>query len=268
MTFSITGGRQQLCLATALMSTIAVASLGQAQEQSGDPPAMQHDVSSMDMGDHAMTPAMFKEFRETFKPSGEKRPTAVGLGMAMMSSVHIQKAIDELERAGAKTIVVLPITEMDTGSLKQQWEYIFGRRDESPWISVPRARLKANVVITHGPTDAEDNKLELATLDKHVAWMRKNGDFTDIQAFSLQDDAPSAVRAANVQGIRNWIGTETKSARTVIVVGDILFSGSVHKKIIRDLQGLDYTFNAKPLAQHPAFTKWIETTVKGYGRKS
>jgi len=71
MTFSITGGRQQLCLATALMSTIAVASLGQAQEQSGDPPAMQHDVSSMDMGDHAMTPAMFKEFRETFKPSGE-----------------------------------------------------------------------------------------------------------------------------------------------------------------------------------------------------
>ncbi len=357
MTFSMTGARRHLCLATALMTTMAAASLGQAQEQSRDPPATQHDMSSMDMGDHTMTPAMFTEFREkiplyreysdeqimqsmrnmgadheanvtasgvvgdvgilalghgynepgdtefteTFKASGAKRPTAVGLGMAMMSSAHIQKAVDQLEGAGAKTIVVLPITEMDTGSLKQQWEYIFGRHDEAPWISVPRARLKAKVVIAptpskdpvmaemlldyakavskkprnevvaiiaHGPTKPENNKLELAALDQHVAWMRKNSDFADIQPFSLQDDAPSSVRAANVQRIRNWIETETKAGRTVLVVGNLLFTGSVHKKIIRDLQGLDYTFNPKPLAQHPAFTKWIETTVKSYGGKS
>jgi hypothetical protein len=71
-----------------------------------------------------------------------------------------------------------------------------------------------------------------------------------------------------VQRIRSWVETEAKSGRKVIVVGHLLFSGSVHKKIVRDLEGLDYTFNAKPLAQHPAFTRWIETTVKSQAGKS
>jgi hypothetical protein len=50
-----------------------------------------------------------KLFRERVQPIGDVLPTTLGVGMAMMMSEHIQLGLDDLQAAGAKEIVVVPI---------------------------------------------------------------------------------------------------------------------------------------------------------------
>ena len=47
------------------------------------------------------------QFKDAMTPMSQTYPTAVGYGMAMMSSAHIQSAVDNLIAAGAKTIVLI-----------------------------------------------------------------------------------------------------------------------------------------------------------------
>ncbi len=53
-----------------------------------------------------------KVLQEGVAPIAAKHPTAIGFGMAMMSSHHIQEALDKLTNAGAKTIVVVPAVKV------------------------------------------------------------------------------------------------------------------------------------------------------------
>ncbi|HJP04867.1 MAG: hypothetical protein CL799_09115 [Chromatiales bacterium] len=57
------------------------------------------------------------QWMEKFGPISGRYPTGYGLGMSMMSADHIQSAIDGLEAAGAKTILMLRTETGDTNSL-------------------------------------------------------------------------------------------------------------------------------------------------------
>ncbi len=37
--------------------------------------------------------------------------------------------------------------------------------------------------------------------------------------------------------------------------------GSVHKKIRRDLDGLDYELGEKGIVEHPMFSDWIDSVI-------
>ena len=136
-----------------------------------------------------------------------------GLGMAMMSSDHIQSAVTALEEAGAKTIIVLPTTTADNSTLTRQWDYIFGLRADSAYLDVPVVESDANFVFTdtptghpimgeimldyalekseepskevvmivgHGPQSAEDNARELEILSVHAGRIKEEGGFADV----------------------------------------------------------------------------------------
>ncbi|MEO8225479.1 MAG: hypothetical protein ABI661_11810, partial [Gammaproteobacteria bacterium] len=79
-----------------------------------------------------------QQFAAGYAPVAAVHPTAVGLGMSMMGSGHIQAAVNRLEAAGATTIVVLPSETSETSSLVRQWQYIFGLTDNSGYLEVPR----------------------------------------------------------------------------------------------------------------------------------
>ena len=247
------------------------------------------DVGVLALG-HGFEPTGNQEFQDAFAPVAAKQPTAVGLGMAMMTSAHIQTAVDELTAAGAKTIVVVPATTVETGGLQRQWGYIFDMQDEAPWMSVPRVQTEATVImaptptthpilssilldyanayssdpesevvaiVSHGPVEEENNRIELEILEEHASRIRANSDFADVRGFTLQDDAPSAVRLSNVGSLRQWVENATNNGQRVIVLTTLLVEGSVHPKIIRDLDGLDYAFNQDGLMLHPDFSDWV-----------
>jgi sirohydrochlorin ferrochelatase len=236
-----------------------------------------------------------EQFKDAFTSIGKIFPTAVGYGMAMMTSSHIQSAVDDLVAAGVETIVVIPTAYTEDSKLTRQWKYIFGQYDEAPWLEVPRVNTEAKaliarplsespivasimldfalemstdpenelvIVVSHGPDDMEDNKRELAILENQADIMRQDGSFSAIKVITLQDDAPRDIRAANVATFRGWVETATEEGKRVLVVSNLITTGSVQKKIRRDLAGLQFQFNTKGLMLHPDFAHWIQDTVR------
>lgn len=240
------------------------------------------------------------QFKAGFAEMAKVRPTAVGLGMAMMDSSHVQRAVDALEAAGATTIVVLPTEIGRRTNLTRQWNYILGREDVSAYLDVPRLETKARIVvapsptastavteilvanlrtisraparevaliIAHGPTDAEENREELEDLERHAAGARAALGLAGAFAATLQDDAPTAIRDANVKRIRDRIATETAAGRRVLVAPVLITGrGVVSKKIRRDLEGLDYEMVDVGLAESPLFPRWVAEAVAAAGQ--
>ena len=234
-------------------------------------------------------------FKSALDPIADRYPTSVGLGMSMMDSGHIQTEVDKLVAAGAKTIVVVPVTMGADSSLVQQWDYIFGRGAESAYLDVPQVTTEADIVIAptptfspimsrilrdfaveistepanevvivigHGPTEEEQNAQELAAMELHAAFIRGNSDLKDVRVATLQDDAPRAIRAANVERIRGWIEEAEGQGKTVLVISTLPTQGAVQGRIKNDLAGLAYKGNMKGFVEHPAFVEWVEETVR------
>ncbi len=258
---------------------------------------MQGSVGVLALG-HGYKLGGNEQFENYAGPISRVHPTAVAPGMAMMSSSHIQQAVDELTgKHGVKTLVVLPM-EPDESSLVGQWRYIFGLRDDAPYLSVPRVRTTARIVfadtpasdprigtimkdygveasahpdkdrlilVSHGPDTPEANPAELALLERHAQEVRRSSPFRDIKVLSLQDDAVPPIRAANLAELRRLIGEATAEGREVVVVPMILTRGGFHVRLQKDLAGLNYKFANKGLIEHPLFQEWISQTVRAAG---
>lgn len=234
-----------------------------------------------------------QQFTARFERTGEAYPTTYAFGMAMMTSDHIQSAITALEEAGAETIIVIPTTTADNSTLVQQWDYIFGKTDESAYLDVPRVKSSAQVVWTdtptadpivtsimlayarelstdpanelliimgHGPQSQADNEKELMILARHAEALKIEGGFNDVKFGNVQDDAPTEVRAANVAAIRGNAQDAVDQGHDVIIVTTSLTNSGVVKRMKSDVEGLA-AFNDKGLMEHPLFGSWIDKVV-------
>jgi sirohydrochlorin ferrochelatase len=236
-----------------------------------------------------------KLFRERVQPMGNIFPTALGIGMAMMMSDHIQVALDDLVAAGAREIVVVPVVSSASNELYRQWLYIFGRQESAEFATVPRVKTsaavriipppgdnpliaeilldhameisadpKSEVVIIagHGPSSAEDNERELKVLAGLARIIQEDGDFASVQGITLQDDSAPEVRAANVKRLRAMIETAQQGGKRVLVVTNLIGARTIQGKLREDLEGLEYKFNSKGIAQHDNFIKWMGEAVR------
>lgn len=236
-----------------------------------------------------------RAFREQVQPIGNIFPTALGIGMAMMMSSHIQVALDDLAAAGAKEIVVIPVTSSATNELYRQWLYVFGKQEQAEFASIPRVKTDARIMFVeppgdnplvaeilldratelstnpknevviiagHGPSGAEDNARELKALEGLARMVQEDGGFAAVYGITLQDDAPPEVRDANVAKLRKVVEDATKSGKQVLVVTNLIGARSIQAKLRSDLKGLEYKFNAQGIAQHPNFMKWMGEAVR------
>lgn len=258
-------------------------------------PAVRDAVGVLGLG-HGYAGDGNEQFKAGYASVATVHPTAVGLGMSMMDSAHIQAAVDQLEAAGATTIVVLPSETSETSSLVRQWHYIFGLTDDSGYLEVPRVRTKARIImassptrspiigqilgenlkaasrepaneavllIMHGPEDKAENDDELRNLATLAAIVKDVTGIAEVSYGSLQDDAPAAIRAANVERMREWIAKANAAGKTVLVEPVLLTAGGrVSQKIRKDLGGLNYTFVDKGMIGHPLFARWVRSTVE------
>ncbi|MCB2107687.1 MAG: hypothetical protein KDE14_08315 [Rhodobacteraceae bacterium] len=235
-----------------------------------------------------------KVLQDGVMPIAKTHPTAIGYGMAMMGSFHIQDAIDQLTAAGAKTIVVVPAVVTEQSSIYRQWSYIFDLNNDAAYLNVPRVKTDAKIILApamdehplvteilfdhakevstdpskevviilgHGPTFEEENAVELKHIATHAGRLKEMGGFADVKGITLQDDAPEEMRAANVATVRKWVEDADKAGLTPIIVGYLISTRGIQYKINNDLAGLDYKFQTKGLSAHGNFTKWIRATV-------
>lgn len=243
---------------------------------------------------HGYKPSGNEAFKKAYESTAQQYPTVVGFGMAMMSSDHIQAAVDELTSAGADTVLVIPVTTLKAGGLIGQWRYIFDLQEDAPWMSVDRVRSDARIVfgptpttdplissilldyavelsrdptsevvalVAHGPDNTEANALELEILEQHAAVIRNGAPFVEVRGFTLQDDAPSVIRQANIKRIRGWVQMALDRDQRVIVLTTLPVKGGVHKNIQRDLEGLDYDLSDQGIVESPRFSEWIDTVI-------
>lgn len=234
-----------------------------------------------------------RQFTEAFAGAASRYPVTYAFGMAMMSSEHIRDAVAALEGAGAETIIVLPTTTADHSTLVRQWDYIFGREEESAYLDVPRVQPRARliwadtptahplmaeimldharelsrnpanelvIIMGHGPQSAEDNARELEILARHAAFIQEQGGFMDVRYANVQDDAPREVRAANVAMIRGWAQEAHAAGHEVIVVTTALTQSGVVGRMQRDIADLA-RFNSRGLMEHPRFGEWIDAVI-------
>lgn len=234
-------------------------------------------------------------FKEQVEPISDIFPTAMAPGMSMMMSDHIQLAVDDIEAAGARTIVVVPIVSTRYNTMMRQWEYIFGRRDEAAYATVDQVDSDAEilmapppgddplvaeilidhamelsedpsgefvVIAAHGPQDPADNEKALAELKTLARYVREDGGFAGTDAMTLQDDTPPEVRDRNVEKLRAIVAGARDQGYDVIVVTNLIGTRTIQSKLRSDLKGLDYRFSAKGITEHPNFMKWMGEAVR------
>jgi sirohydrochlorin cobaltochelatase len=232
---------------------------------------------------------------DTLRPIGEAQPTAVGFGMAMMTSTHLQSAVDDLTERGAENVILVQNgTTTNYNSLTRQWKYIFSLGEESTYLDVPVIESDATfvmsepfgdhqlitdilydhvkevsknpaneliIIVGHGPEDTEDNVPDLEILQVHVDRITAMNEFADVRIINLQDDAIPPIRKSNVKKLRRWIKKGDEQGQDVIVVAIAAASHGVQTHIRQDLRGLNYTFADKGMAEHPKYLEWLAAAI-------
>ncbi len=234
-------------------------------------------------------------FKEEMQPMATIFPTAMAAGMSMMMSDHIRWGVKDLEAAGVKTIVVVPIVSTKYNTMMRQWQYIFGQYDEASYATVPQVQTSAQILIAnppgdnplvaeilldhamdisedpanevviiaaHGPSFEEDNQKVLAELATLAKIVREDGDFANVEAITLQDDAPKSIRDRNVAKLRAMVEGAQADGKQVLVVTNLIGTRTIQAKLREDLKGLDFKFNKNGIAGHSNFMKWMGEAVR------
>ena len=220
--------------------------------------------------------------------------TAVGFGMSMVTSAHIQRAVDLPTGAGAETIVVVPVLSSPFNTQMRQWEYMFGVHDNAGYLETPRIETEAEVVIgstladhpvvvsimtdnarkvstdpanesllvvSHGPSYPDDNAKTLELLEKLATAIKAEAGFADAGWVSLQNDSPPEIRDANVKRMQAFVRDANAEGRRAVIVSNLIAPRTIQNQIREALAGLDYGFNTGGLNQHPLFEDWLRANV-------
>jgi sirohydrochlorin cobaltochelatase len=234
--------------------------------------------------------------KESLEPVSSQQPTAIGFGMAMMTSAHLQSAVDDLIERGAKKIVLVQNgTTTEYNTLTRQWKYIFGLGEEATYLDVPVVQADVEfilaepfadnplitdilydhvkevsknpanevvIIVGHGPEDNEDNGPDLEIVGAHAERIAAKNEFADVKIINLQDDAIPPIRKSNVKRLRRWITKANDNGQDVIVIAIAAASHGVQTHILQDLRGLDYTFADKGMSEHSKYIEWIAVTIQ------
>ena len=220
--------------------------------------------------------------------------TSLALGMSMMTSDHIGCSIEEMTQKSIDNIFVVPVSSTPFNTLVRQWRYIFKLENDYSYSDVKQIdsnkikflepisdsiyakkiileyaneisldqHMEVVIIIAHGPVETDDNDKQLKLMNNIGQYISDNSNFFDVEAFTLQDDAPKKVREQNVASIRTFIEKSNKEGKRVLMVSNLMSGKGIQKSIESDFDGLSYTFNSKGLLAHPLFKEWIIESIQ------
>lgn len=213
--------------------------------------------------------------------------------------------VTALLKAGADSLVVVPLMVSTHGSHVRQIEHYAGLRAELPpelarmghdhhaavvptvpvrvttaldaapelgealaarWEALPAAdRARPLVLVAHGPTGEADVAPWIRGIRAATAPLERALAGRPLHVGLLRDDAPAAVRAGAVAGIRDTITALARAhGDSVTVMTVLVSSGQINRvKVPRDLEGMPMRYVGAALAPHPAIARWIERVARG-----
>ncbi len=236
--------------------------------------------------------------RETVTQAALTYPVEVAFGMGFHAhEVHeAQAAMDRLQAQGVSDVVVIPLLVSSHSDVYRQYEYLFGMRRDSPWpdaavqpltvtapvrfgapldghpyvaeILLERAQALSTdpttevvVLVAHGPTEEPDDVAWLHLMRQVAEALKAQGQFADVAARTLRDDASWRVRRRATHALRRLIREQSATHR-VLVVPLLMARGGIEHKIPQRLHGLQYVYSGDTLLPHPQMARWIHESVE------
>ena len=227
---------------------------------------------------------------------GELYQTTLSMGMSMMTSSHVKCSVDEMIDNDVEKIFVIPVSSTAHNTLVRQWNYIFNLDEQFAYSEVDRITNErivmlepinddmyakkiileytneissdpANevlIIIAHGPIDEADNEIELELMNNIGEYVKEQTSIQTVKSFTLQDDAPKAIRDQNLNRIKAFMTASKEDGKRILMVSNLMSGKGIQKKIEEDFEGIDYTFNSKGLLTHPYYIDWIKESVANH----
>ena len=227
---------------------------------------------------------------------GELYQTTLSMGMSMMTSSHVICSVNEMIDKDVEKIFVVPVSSTAHNTLVRQWNYIFNLEEQFAYSEVDRITNERIVmlepinddiyakkiileytneissdptnevliIIAHGPIDQADNEIELRLMNNIGDYIKKHSSIQTVKSFTLQDDAPKAIRDQNLNRIKAFMTASKEDGKRILMVSNLMSGKGIQKKIEEDFEGIDYTFNSKGLLTHPYYIDWIKESVANH----
>jgi sirohydrochlorin cobaltochelatase len=116
---------------------------------------------------------------------------------------------------------------------------------------------EAVVVVAHGPTGDEENRLwlaDMASLAKRVSQAER---FAAIDHLTLRDDAPKPIRDQATAELRAIVTKRLAEGRRVLVVPLLVSFGGIERGLRQRLDGLTYTMPDAALVPDDRLVTWV-----------
>jgi hypothetical protein len=128
-----------------------------------------------------------------------------------------------------------------------------------------RAGGETVILVAHGPNGDADNRLCLEKMDRLADFIRNHGGFHRVEAVTMRDDAPPAVRNQATAQLRSRVAAAARTG-TALVVPVLLARGGVEDRLEESLQGLRYRIPDQFLLPDPRIAQWIREQVDASAR--
>lgn len=120
---------------------------------------------------------------------------------------------------------------------------------------------EAVILVAHGPNDDQTNERWLADLRITGARVKSDG-YASVDAVTVRDDAPEAVRDAATAELRALVERRSSGGTRVLIVPALLSFGGIEAGIRKRLEGLDYEMTTAALAPDGRLVTWVLQMAK------
>ena len=177
------------------------------------------------------------------------------LSSVMLHHLHMAG----IERAPAGTVIRVTTALDDAPELAR----VLAERART-LASSTAAKDRALLIVGHGPESAEDHARWMENCRRLAESVKRHSGFRDVRVGLVRDDAPPAVRAEAVRGLRDLVELQAALTGADVVVVPMLISkaSGTRDRLPRDLAGLPVVYAPDGVVPHADIARWVERQVR------
>lgn len=120
---------------------------------------------------------------------------------------------------------------------------------------------EAVILVAHGPVADDENERWLVNLRAIAVQVGATASYASIDAVTVRDDAPAAIRDAATRDLRQLVARRRAEQRRVLIVPVLLSYGGIEAGIRTRLEGLEHTMATTALAPDPRLVQWVRAAA-------
>lgn len=121
---------------------------------------------------------------------------------------------------------------------------------------------EAVILVAHGPEADDVNERWLMNLRAIATQVGARRAFGSLDALTVRDDAPAAIRDAATRELRALVEQRTAQGRRVVIVPVLLSYGGIEAGIRTRLEGLSHVMSPQALAPDSRLVDWVKAMAQ------